>query len=47
MKRRIHNVHIMMTANDNGFCLSFWSRLEAELCAELARSEGAYHVALS
>ena len=40
----IYSVSIMMSPKDNGFCVSFVTRQQAEACAANARVHGAYHV---
>jgi hypothetical protein len=41
---RIYSVSYMATKNDNGHCLSFWSREEAEACRVELIEAGYYHV---
>lgn len=40
----IFNVSIMTTANDNGYCLSFWTKADADRAASAARADGCHTV---
>jgi hypothetical protein len=45
-KLAFFNVSIVMTPDDNGYCVTFDNAADARECADWHRSNGAWHVSV-